>query len=283
VDVPIQQATRDALVAELRRRLTADSYPRLTMLLVLSVAGGCAFLFSAISVRAGLVSMPVRYAVASVIGYAAFLGGLRAWIGWERRRFVATAGGPSASLAEQPPNRRRGKGVDLDWVPGVDLSGKGGAVEAPGLFSGGTSGGGGASEAWVPMPVVSDTGQSESAVSGVAKAGVDAASSVFDSDDLWWLIVALVAVFGALIAVVYVVYLAPVLLAEVAFDGAVVSTTYQRLRNQDLRSWEGDVLRRTWLPAIVVIVMMTLVGYALHRVAPEAHSIGAVVRGLMGR
>jgi hypothetical protein len=81
--------------------------------------------------------------------------------------------------------------------------------------------------------------------------------------------------------VVYVVYLAPVLLAEVAFDGAVVSTTYQRLRNQDLRSWEGDVLRRTWLPASVVIVMMTLVGYALHRAVPGAHSIGGVVRAAL--
>lgn len=282
--MPIQQASRDALVAELRKRLTADSYPRLTMLLVLTVAGGCAFLFSAISLRVGLVSMPVRYAVASIIGYAAFLGGLRVWIGWERRRFMATEGGPSASLVEQPPNRGRTKGVDLNWVPDVDvLPGKGSGSSGPGLFSGGTSGGGGASEAWVPMPVMSDTGQSESAVSGVAKAGANAVSSVFDSDDLWWLVVAAVALFGAVIAVVYVVYLAPALLAEVALDGAVVSTAYRRLRDQDLRSWERDVLRRTWLPAIVVIVMTTLAGYALHRVAPEAHSIGTVVRGLMDR
>jgi hypothetical protein len=71
-----------------------------------------------------------------------------------------------------------------------------------------------------------------------------------------------------------------VLLAEVALDAALVTTAYRRLRRTDARNWIGSVLRRTWAPALVLIVMLAIVGSLLHRVVPEARSIGGVVRAL---
>jgi hypothetical protein len=78
----------------------------------------------------------------------------------------------------------------------------------------------------------------------------------------------------------YVIYAAPLLLAEVALDAALVSTAYRKLRREEAGHWAGAVLRRTWLPAVVLVASLVAAGYALQRIVPEAQSIGGVVRAL---
>ena len=99
-----------------------------------------------------------------------------------------------------------------------------------------------------------------------------------DLDDAWWLLVALVLVLAGAVAVVYVIYIAPVLLAEVALDAALVTTVYRRLRPHDVQHWSVGVIRRTWLPALVIALCLAGAGAALQQVAPEARSIGGVLR-----
>jgi hypothetical protein len=89
-----------------------------------------------------------------------------------------------------------------------------------------------------------------------------------------------VAASGALIAVGFVVYSAPILLAEVALDAAVVAPIYRRLRREEAGHWAGAVLRHTWMPALVVILFVAAAGFALQQAAPEARSIGGVWRAL---
>jgi len=247
-------ASRAALVAEMQARLAS---PRRDVLLIVTAAGACAFLFAAASLWAGLESMAVRYFFATLIGYLVFVALIRAWIGVQRGR------------------SRPHEWFDLD--PGISLDG--GSSSSPSrvvdLFKGGRSGGAGGGASWDGDSHVVGAVASRSPGRVTTSRGF---VPDLDLDDGWWLAIAVVAAAGALVAVLYVVYAAPLLLAEVALDAAVVSTMYRRLRARDTGDWLGTVFRRTWLPASVVIASLTVAGYAVQQFMPEARSIGDLFR-----
>jgi hypothetical protein len=128
-------------------------------------------------------------------------------------------------------------------------------------FGGGRSGGAGATGSW----------QSPS----IAVPDIDV-----DVDEGWPLLLAAVLFLGGVIAMLYVVYAAPVLLAEVALDAALVTGIYRKLRKQDAGHWLGSALRHTWLPALIAAICMYAAGMALEVAAPDARSIGDVVRAV---
>lgn len=102
----------------------------------------------------------------------------------------------------------------------------------------------------------------------------------FDLDELWPIALAAACAGGGLVAVLYVVYAAPILLAEVALDGAVVTALYRRMRRADAAHWAATTLRRTWMSAVALVVFTTIVGFAFERIAPDTRSIGGVIRAL---
>jgi len=249
--------SRGALVAEIRTRLLSESFPRVTIIVIVAIAGGCAFLFSALTLSAGLHSMAVRYGLAALAGYLAFAALIRAWIAWQRGRL-------------EP---------DLDLLPGLDVDLPASTTSGPSLFTGGRSGGGGASASW---PGAGGKAPASMPLVAPPPAAAPGVSTSFDADDLWPVMLAAVLALGAIVAVGFVVFSAPTLLAEVALDAGLMSTMYRRLRRQDAGHWTGAVFRRTWLPALAVIVFITGAGYALQLAAPDARSIGGVIRSLTG-
>ena len=116
---------------------------------------------------------------------------------------------------------------------------------------------------------------------------VDAASDgfewSFDLDDLWWLALVALAAGAGLVAVALVVSSAPVLLAEVALDAALVGTVYRRLRHEDRSYWAMTALRQTWVSAALLVTFMTVLGFALQQLTPGGDSIGDVIRRLLAR
>jgi len=56
-----------------------------------------------------------------------------------------------------------------------------------------------------------------------------------------------------------------------------VTALYRKLRKEEAGTWIGSAFRRTWIAGAAVVVLMTIAGYALAAVAPEAKSIGGVV------
>jgi hypothetical protein len=94
-------------------------------------------------------------------------------------------------------------------------------------------------------------------------------------------VLALVAIFGGLIASLYIIYAAPVLLAEILVDGLLVTGLYQRLKKVERRHWLESAVRRTLLPVVLVAVLFTAAGYLMQRAVPEAQSIGGVWASLM--
>ena len=101
-----------------------------------------------------------------------------------------------------------------------------------------------------------------------------------DVDELWPILLAVACALGGLVAIGYVIYSAPVLLAEIAVDAAIVSGFYRRLRRKEPSHWALTTVKHTWLPAMVLILFAAIGGFALERIAPEARSIGGVVRAL---
>ena len=70
--------------------------------------------------------------------------------------------------------------------------------------------------------------------------------------------------------------MAPVLLAEIQVDGALVAGLYKRVKGIEQRHWLRTAVRRTLLPALLVALFLATAGYALQRAVPEAHTMGDV-------
>lgn len=257
--------TRDALIGHLRDRLEASSFPRLQVLFILSVAGAGAFGTSVLLLAVGVDTIPVRYGVAGLAGYLVFLLMIAAWIAWQRGRW---SGDELLDVPDVVP-------LDPPWPRFGDRSGDT-------LFEGGRSGGGGASSSFDGPALTARAGATTNsrAMASLEQSGHGSWS--FDDDTFIWILTAAAAACAAFIAVGYLIYAAPVLLAEVALDAALVSTLYRRLRREDVAHWSGTIVRRTWMPAAILIISLMAGGYALQYLAPQARSIGGVIRVLSG-
>jgi hypothetical protein len=249
---------RAQLVTHIHDRLINRTAPRLELFLIVSLAGAAAFVTSVGGLRLGLESMAWRYPLAVAAGYGTFLLLIRIWIAWQRRRLTAHGALDALDVAS-----------DL-WLERPDASGI--ARDEVPLFEAGRSGGGGGgssfeSQAWVTP--------SRTAAGRSSGGGID-----LDWDELWPLAVAIACVIGGAVAIAAVMYTAPVLLAEVALDAAIMSAVYRRLRREDASHWVMTVVRKTWLPALTLVLLGAIAGYALQQIAPEARSIGGVISGI---
>jgi hypothetical protein len=250
--------SRDELVRRVRAQLMRRSAPRLQLSIIVGLAGAAALITSVVGLQLGIGSMLIRYPLAVAGGYVTFLILIRCWIAWQRMESGWDAPLDSVADALQPSAL-----ADLK-VPAAPGS-------APLPFAGGGSGGGGGGTSWAGA-------LAPPRVSGATPArgvGLD-----LDVDELWPLILAAVCALGGLVAIIYVISTAPVLLAEIALDAAVMSTLYTRLKKRDTSHWAMTVIRRTWRPALALFVFAAVGGYALDQIDPDARSIGAVFRAL---
>lgn len=245
--------SRQELVHQTRERLLRESAPRVQLAVIVSVSGLAAFLCSVVTLRLGVAWMALRYPLAVGAGYLTFFALIRWWIAWQRRADTQSR----STTADVTP-------ADL---LDVRIPGRGPA-EIP-LFGAGRSGGAGASSHFV--------GPSAAPKPALASSGLDID---LDLSEGWWIALVVVCVAGGAVAVGYVVYAAPLLLAEVALDAAVVSALYGRLKKDDVSHWALTVLRRTWIPALALVAFAAGAGYAMQQVAPDAQSIGGFVRAL---
>lgn len=113
---------REQAVAQLRARLVRNGYPRLRMLLLVALAGGCGFLASYLMLQHGLASLVLRYPLALCAAYAAFLLLLWAWLrtrpgDYDLPDFGGADGG---RCAHGTPSGASSPGHAFDGLPDVD-------------------------------------------------------------------------------------------------------------------------------------------------------------------
>ena len=83
---------------------------------------------------------------------------------------------------------------------------------------------------------------------------------------------------ACLVVALYVIYIAPILLAELLVDMFILTGFYRTLRHVQRQPSFYAAVRRTWLPVAGLALVLAAVGFASQRLVPEAVSIGDVLR-----
>ncbi len=240
--------TRRGEVLSARRQLQRNGWPRLQMAVIVLLTGAAGFLVAHALRVAGVDMMLLRYPLAVLLAYGVFL--LLMWL-WIRWRWDAVDGAPD--------------------VGGGGGSGRDGQGPAWG-GQGGQSGGGGASASWAE----------------------DSARSVIDSDGASLLdaadgeaglpllaVLGIVAVVGsAVLASAWVVWSAPLLMAELLVDAAIVGGLYRRMQGMQAQGWWRLCVTHTVWPLVGLLVFFAALGWLAQTLAPEAVTLMQVARAL---
>lgn len=226
------------------------SHPRLHASLILLLTGLAGFIASFALLRLGIEAMWLRYPVAILFAYGVFLVLLRVWL-WLSR----------------PRNWR----LDIDVVDTtVEVVTEG---ADSGFGGGGDFAGGGAGGCWQESVTSTHSVSSIASTNSSGSTGFDFDFDI-DLDDAWILIPVLILLAAGVIAALYVVYIAPALLAEILLDGVLMAGLYKRVKSIEHQHWLRSAIRQTAVPAFVVVVFFTIAGFAMQMAAPDARSIG---------
>jgi hypothetical protein len=239
------------------------------MSLILAATGAAGFVASFVMLHLGVWRMWVRYPLAVLFAYAVFIVLLRVWLflhGREPRGHTPDIDLHAADVATDvalDPFEAAGERVDAfggggDFGGGGAGGGWGDGVGAglhqasPAYDAGGASVGGGGRGDWL--------------------SGLD----IFDADSegCVFFLLALALIAAGVCASLYVVYAAPLLLAEILVEGVLLSGLYRGMKRARDGDWLGAALRRTWLPVLLTLITFAAAGYLLQRAAPRARSIG---------
>jgi len=233
---------RERTIQRVRALLQRRGLPYLQMTLVVAATGLAGFLASALLHWIGLTAMGLRYPIAVGFAWLAFLGLIGLWILFHRREQRRVRVGPPSS------------GDLVDATTGGDIYFDG-SIGAPSSASKTSISGG--------------SGKSGSGLGDI------------DGDGVLLIVVILivVAAVAALIACLYVIFEAPILFAEVLVDGALLAGVARSLRRRTpTEHWTTGVIRRTWKPAVVLLVVFTVVGFAIQYFVPGATTMGEAIR-----
>jgi hypothetical protein len=248
-------ATRKPLAERLKQRMLKQYFVRAHMGLILSATTASGLLASKVLLVAGLHSVLIRYPLSVLAAYALFVSMTRLWI-----RYTVVNRPSRFSLGDDLAD------AALDVVDG----GTGGSYSdsRPAVFSGGDSGGGGASDSWdAPRnagPVHSSVSSSSSSSGGGV--GLD-----IDLDEGIWILLALAAVILAIFgAGAYLIWAAPEILPEIAVGALLASSLKRSAQQAEARGWLRSVVSCTAIPFGIVFVLVCVLAYAVHHTCPGA-------------
>ena len=255
--------SRHRELTRIRRALERFHSARLQMMLIVALTGATGFLTSALLLSGGVHSMPLRYPLSVLVAYLAFLFFLWCWLKlrWEDFVEVPDVRGGSGSAGE----------VSLPWEGGGGHFGGGGA-------SGSWEGGGERAIASLEQHGFTSDGAAGSGSSDVLPEVTDAVSSSFDAEELAVVIIALAALAAAVVAAFWIVWIAPTFFAELTLDAALATGLYKRLKKIEGDHWLRTAIRRTVWPFVAVVLLFTAAGWAMQAYAPQAKSIGQVIK-----
>lgn len=249
---------RRRILNALKQRLERTGWPRFQMTLIVVLTGTVWFLSGYLMLRAGLRVIYIRYAAALGCAYVAFVLLIWFWLWRERCALSRPSDGKavrtSASSPSSPGPERNGHGPGLEHVAD--------AADLVDLMSAAVDAGRGSTESVA----------AESASSGAEGLAAGAA----DGEGCIIVVVGAVAL-SALIAAGYIVYISPILFAEVLLDGALSVGLRRRIGRIEERHWLESAVAQTWIPFAIVLVLLVVAGAMMHRYAPEAATLGEVL------
>ena len=212
-------------IQRVKARLARESFPRLQMGLIVALTGGFGLLSSFALLQSGVGSMALRYPIALSLAYAFFSSHL-AVASNECPRLHRRARSLWC-VANRSGWRRCHAPLKAAEMAILEAEAHRGAFDGPGDAVG-------------------------EAVSSPMKTVSDSVASVAEADELAIPLVAIALALGIALASFYVVYIAPVLFAEVLVDGALSYALFRRLNREDARHWLSSTFAtrcfRFWSP-----------------------------------
>ena len=243
-------STRSEIVAKTRSRLLQNGYPRLQMLLIVSLTGAIGFVASYILLRQGVTTLWFRYALAMGVAYLGFMGLLWVWL--------------------------HSKSEDYSDIPDVSgLMHSDGHASAPGMIEahGGSFSGGGASGSFEPPSIqVQSISSSEVGGNGIS------IGDVAEADEFAIPIVVIVLVTALFTLSAWIVYSAPFLFSELLVDGVLSLTLYKHLRKFESNHWLETAIRHTYKPFLATLILVIVMAWAMHVYTPGATTMAEVIR-----
>lgn len=255
--------------ARLADWLSRRFFVRFHFSLILGIAFGIGLLTTKAFLALGLETMHWRWPIALLASYLGFLLCVRLWLSYV---------GLGRYLDD-------GLGRHLDF-PDLAISNSGGSSGGSGGLSlenvlpripgGGQFGGGGAS-ADFSLPA-------DSAPSGIASSLGDTVKEAVggSSDEGCLVLLAILALLAAIFGVgIYVIWQAPALLAEVAFEGALAAGLVKPLRRIEDPGWIGGALRASAIPFLLIFACTMAIAFLAESHAPEASTLVEAIRILL--
>ena len=247
--------TRDRLNAWLTKHFSLRLH--MTVILVATFAVGLLTVHGLFVIHVAKLWM--RYAIAVIVAYAAFLGLLKIWLFY------------FAICIRHAHGKGSSGGIDTsdfcDFSSGGSSSGSSSSISD---FSsgGGKFGGGGASGSWgtaEPQSVVA------APVKGSGGGGSGGGFSLdLDGDEIV-LVLIVIAVATAIIgAGAYLIWAAPTILSDTAFNAVLASALIHKTKKVSHPDWIGSVMHATAIPFLIVFALTILMGWYAQHICPSA-------------
>jgi hypothetical protein len=223
-------------------------------------------------------AMYLRYPVAIAVAYLVFFGLMKLWL-----LYIAShAQGRESGKRSSGSGQQNILGDTADSLSGLpDLSFDGPSLPSASFRGGGGDfGGGGASGSY------SDAGDAVTeSLSSSAKGGSGTGGSFdldVDLDDAVFVLIALVVLLAAIFgAAFYLIYQAPAILSEAAFNFFLATSLAKRARKMDEPDWVGSVFRATWIPFFIIMALSAVAGAVFHKFYPGATKLSEIIRLLI--
>lgn len=250
--------TKQAFQKHLQRRFSLRVH--MFVILVATILSGVLFL--KIMVMLGVADFRIRYPLSVLLSYLVFFACIKLWllcISPNRSDKTNTIGWLDLSL---PSNRGSGGGgVPSFRSGGGQFSGAG----ASGSFEGHNAAIAETGLLSTPKPTPAN-----SASDGIGGVVGEAADALGDDNVVVAVILLVVLVATVLGTTVYVLYNAPAILSEAAFQGFLAASLIRRTRAISDQGWVGSIFRTTWKPFAVTVGVAFFSGVVLHWYFPEA-------------
>jgi hypothetical protein len=246
---------RAELARKFKQQILKRHFVRLHMSLILAATTASGVLASKLLLGAGLTRVLVRYPLAALAAYLIFMGLTKLWTVYVCGLRVVTASAVPVDISN----------VDLTDVASLLPSPGGGGISTPAVsFGGGDAGGAGASDSW--------------GISSVGKS-LPSVDFDFDLDDGIWILVVLAALIGVILgAGGYLIWAAPNILPDIAVNALLASYITGAAKRAETDGWLRGVLRSTWIPFLVVLLMTFALAYTVHHHCPHAPKLMDALR-----
>ena len=251
---------RKAFKRHLERRYSL----RLHMAVILLATALSGVLFSKVLLLFGVLDFRIRYPLAVAFAYLVFFACVRLWL---------------ACISSTKESKTSEGDLLVDFIPSPSPGG-GGGKEIPSFHGGGGKfAGAGASgsfespdQAFVKGAILADSQQASGnrAVKAVGELLGDAAGGAGDDNVVVAVIVLVVLVVTVLISAAALLHGAPDILSEAAFEGLLAVSLIRGARTISEKEWVGSVLKATWKPFAVTLVVAFVSGVVLHKYFPDA-------------